>query len=134
MERFMKDDRAKHSVLPLSKFGLLQITRQRLRPEINISTGETCPSCQGTGKVRSTQLLLDDIEKHVKYLNTNLNAKLELVVHPIVKSHLTKGLLWNSIFAKWKKKYGAFTLMEDEGYEFIQYKFFDKNTGEEIKF
>lgn len=134
MERYMKEDRAKHSVLPLSKFGLLQITRQRLRPEINISTGETCPSCQGTGKVRSTQLLLDDIEKHVKYLNTNLNAKLELVVHPIVKSHLCKGLLWNSIFAKWKKKYGSFTLIEDEGYEFIQYKFFDKNTSEEIKF
>ena len=133
MEKFMKDDRAKHSVLPLSKFGLLQITRQRLRPEINISTGETCPSCHGTGKVRSTQLLLDDIEKHVKYLNTQLNVKLELVVHPIVKSHLTKGLLWNSIFAKWKKKYGTFTLIEDEGYEFIQYRFFDMNTSEEIK-
>jgi ribonuclease G len=61
IEEFMKDDRAKHSVLPLSKFGLLQITRQRLRPEINIATGETCPSCHGTGKVRSSQLLLDDI-------------------------------------------------------------------------
>lgn len=133
MERFMKTDRAKHSVLPLSKFGLLQITRQRLRPEINIATGETCPSCHGTGKVRSTQLLLDDIEKHVKYLNTQLNVKLQLVVHPIVKSHLTKGLLWNSIFAKWKKKYGPFTLVEDEGYEFIQYRFFDMNTSEEIK-
>lgn len=133
MEKFMKDDRAKHSVLPLSKFGLLQITRQRLRPEINISTGETCPSCHGTGKVRSTQLLIDDIEKHVKYLNTQLSVKLELVVNPIVKSHLTKGLLWNSIFAKWKKKYGTFTLIEDQGFEFIQYRFFDLNTGEEIK-
>ena len=119
--------------ITFTKFGLLQITRQRLRPEINISTGETCPSCHGTGKVRSTQLLLDDIEKHVKYLNTQLNVKLELVVHPIVKSHLTKGLLWNSIFAKWKKKYGTFTLIEDEGYEFIQYRFFDMNTSEEIK-
>lgn len=133
VERYMKTDRAKHTVLPLSKFGLLQITRQRLRPEINISTGETCPSCHGTGKVRSSQLLLDDIEKHIKYLNTNLNTPIELAVHPIVRSHLTKGLLWNSIFAKWKKKYGAFTLVEDEGYEFIQYKFFDKNSGEEIK-
>jgi ribonuclease G len=88
MEELMSKDRAKHSVLPLSKFGLLQITRQRLRPEIKISTGETCPSCEGTGKIRSTQLLLDDIEKH---------------------------------------------LVEDEGYEFIQYRFFDMNTSEEIK-
>ncbi len=134
MERFMAEDRAKHSVLPLSKFGLLQITRQRLRPEINISTGETCPSCHGTGKVRSSQLLLDDIEKHIKYLLSHLNTKIELVVHPILKSHLTKGLLWNTIFAKWKKKYGSFTLAEDEGFEFLQYKFFDTNSGEEIKF
>jgi ribonuclease G len=134
VEDLMKDDRAKHSVLPLSKFGLLQITRQRLRPEIKISTSEVCPSCEGSGKVRSSQLLIDDIEKHVKYLKANLNAKLELHVHPIVKSHLTKGLLWNSIFAKWKKNYGAFTIVEDEGFEFLQYKFFDNNTGEEIKF
>jgi ribonuclease G len=134
VEELMKEDRAKHSVLPLSKFGLLQITRQRLRPEIKISTSEVCPSCEGSGKVRSSQLLIDDIEKHVKYLKANLNAKLELHVHPIVKSHLTKGLLWNSIFAKWKKAYGAFTVVEDEGFEFLQYKFFDNNTGEEIKF
>lgn len=133
IEEFMKDDRAKHSVLPLSKFGLLQITRQRLRPEINIATGETCPSCHGTGKVRSSQLLLDDIEKHIKYLKANLNTRLSLHVHPIIKSHLTKGLLFNSIFHKWKKKYGAFTIQEDEGFEFLQYKFFDEGTEEEIK-
>lgn len=133
IEEFMKDDRAKHSVLPLSKFGLLQITRQRLRPEITIATGETCPSCHGTGKVRSSQLLLDDIEKHIKYLKANLNTRLSLHVHPIIKSHLTKGLLFNSIFHKWKKKYGAFNIHEDEGFEFLQYKFFDEGTEEEIK-
>lgn len=133
MEEFMQSDRAKHSVLPLSKFGLLQITRQRLRPEINISTGETCPSCHGSGKIRSSQLLIEDIEKHVKYLKSNLNAKLVLHVHPIVKSHLTKGLLFNSIHHKWKKKYGAFNILEDEGFEFLQYRFFDESTGEEIK-
>ncbi len=133
-EEYMSVDRAKHTVLPISKFGLLQITRQRLRPEIKISTGETCPSCEGTGKVRSSQLLLDDIEKHIKYLKANLNTNLELHVHPIIKSHLTKGLFWNSIYAKWKKAYGMFTIVEDPGFEFIQYKFFDQNTAEEIKF
>lgn len=134
MENFMATDRAKHTVLPLSRFGLLQITRQRLRPEIKISTGETCPSCSGTGKIRSSQLLLDDIEKHVKYLKSNLNSSFELLVHPIMYSHLTKGLLWQSIYHRWKKNYGAFNLAEDHGYEFLQYGFFDKNTGEEIKF
>jgi ribonuclease G len=134
VEDLMATDRAKHSVLPLTKFGLLQITRQRLRPEIKISTGETCPSCQGTGKVRSTQLLLDDIEKHIKYLKANLNSELELHVHPILKSHFTKGLFFNSLYARLKKKYGNFTIVEDSGFEFIQYKFFDRTTGEEIKF
>lgn len=135
VEELMAQDRAKHSVLPLSKFGLLQITRQRLRPEIKISTGESCPSCEGTGKVRSTQLLLDDIEKHIKYLKANLNVKLELHVHPILKSHLIykKNLFGNSLFARWKKMYGAFEIIEDAGFEFIQYRFFDKNTAEEIK-
>lgn len=134
VENLMSEDRAKHSVLPLTKFGLMQITRQRLRPEIKISTGETCPACHGTGKVRSSQLLLDDIEKHIKYLKANLNASLELHVHPILKSHLTKGLLFNSLFHKWRKKYGAFAIVEDPRFEFIQYKFYDHATGEEIKF
>lgn len=136
VEEYMKDDRAKHSVLPLTKFGLLQITRQRLRPVIKISTGETCPSCNGTGKVRSSQLLMDDIEKHVKYLKANLNVKLSLHLHPIILSHLTKkkNLLFStSIYSNWKKKYGAFTLVEDEGFEFLEYKFYDENSGEEIK-
>jgi len=134
VEELMSTDRARHSVLPLTKFGLLQITRQRLRPEIKISTGETCPSCQGTGKIRSTQLLLDDIEKHIRYLKANLNCELELHVHPILKSHFTKGLFFNSLFHKLRKKYGPFTIVEDSGYEFVQYSFFDKGTGEEIKF
>lgn len=134
VEDLMAEDRAKHSVLPLTKFGLLQITRQRLRPEIKISTGETCPSCNGTGKVRSSQLLIDDIEKHIKYLKANVNAELELHIHPILKSHFTKGLFFNSLYAKLKKKYGNFTIVEDAGFEFIQYKFFDRSSGEEIKF
>ncbi|HMN33308.1 MAG: Rne/Rng family ribonuclease [Chitinophagaceae bacterium] len=136
MEDLMKPDRAKHSVLPLSKFGLLQITRQRLRPEINIATDDNCPSCNGTGKIRSTQLLIDDIEKHIKYLTSHLNVKLELHVNPIIKSHLTfkKSLLGKSIYSNWKKLYGSFDIQSDESYEIIKYAFFDKSTSEEIKF
>ncbi len=136
MSQLMKDDRAKHSVLPLSKFGILQITRQRLRPEINIATDENCPACNGTGKVRSTQLLIDDIEKHIKYLTSHLNVNLELHVNPIIKSHLTfkKGLLSKSIFSNWKKIYGHFDIISDDSLELVKYSFFDKNTNDEIKF
>ncbi|HVF98145.1 MAG TPA: Rne/Rng family ribonuclease, partial [Flavisolibacter sp.] len=53
MDGFMQSDRAKHAVLPISKFGLMQITRQRMKPEMNIITQEVCPTCNGTGKISS---------------------------------------------------------------------------------
>ena len=65
MEEFMEPDRAKHAVLPISKFGIMQITRQRMKPEMNINTQEVCPSCNGTGKISSTILLEDEIEKNL---------------------------------------------------------------------
>ena len=71
MEEFMEPDRAKHAVLPISKFGLMQITRQRMKPEMNINTQEVCPSCNGTGKISSTLLLEDEIEKNLSYLITH---------------------------------------------------------------
>lgn len=84
MENFMKTDRARHSVLPISKFGLLQITRQRMRPEVSINTSESCPVCNGTGKISSTLLLEDEIEKRLLYLTTHAHKNLTLMVHPIV--------------------------------------------------
>jgi ribonuclease G len=92
MEGFMEGDRAKHAVLPISKFGLLQITRQRMKPEMNINTSEECPVCHGTGKVTSSLLLEDEIEKRLNYLVSHSHKNLTLFVHPIVYSHLTKGI------------------------------------------
>src|SRR4029078_10365014 len=71
MEKFMSPDRAKHAVLPISKVGLMQITRQRMKPEMNINTQEVCPSCAGTGKISSTIILEDQIEKNLSYLFTH---------------------------------------------------------------
>jgi ribonuclease G len=79
MEEYMKPDRAKHAVLPISKFGIMQITRQRMKPEVNINTQEVCPSCNGTGKISSTLLLEDEIEKNLTYLITHKNQNLKLV-------------------------------------------------------
>ncbi len=84
MEEAMRPDRAKHAVLPISKFGLMQITRQRMKPEMNINTQELCPSCQGTGKISSTLILEDDIEKNLAYLITHKHSNLTLMVNPIV--------------------------------------------------
>src|SRR4029077_5885988 len=90
MESFMRPDRAKHAVLPISKFGLMQITRQRMKPEITINTQEVCPTCNGTGKISSTLFLEDEIEKNLSYLITHKHSNLTIVVNPIIYAYLTK--------------------------------------------
>ncbi len=133
MEEFMATDRAKHAVLPISKFGLMQITRQRMKPEVNINTQEVCPSCNGTGKISSTLLLEDEIEKNLSYVITHKHSNLKLIVHPIMYAYLTKGWLWSSKIAKWRKKLNQKIKVEqDSNYHLTEYKFFDPR-DEEIK-
>jgi ribonuclease G len=134
MEKLMANDRAKHTLLPISKFGLMQITRQRLRPEINISTSEVCPECKGTGKIGPSLILGDEIEKDFKYLIGQGHRYLSIHVNPILGAYLTKGMLFNSIIAKWKKKYGVkLKVVENTGSTLTQYQFFDTKTEEFIK-
>src|SRR5690606_32253437 len=97
-------DRAKHTILPPSKFGLVQITRQRVRPEMNIVTTEVCPTCSGTGTVRPTSLLLDDIENNLDYILFEQNEKdITLCVHPFTDAYIKKG--WYTRQMKWWVKY-----------------------------
>jgi ribonuclease G len=133
MEKFMQTDRAKHAVLPISKFGLMQLTRQRMRPELSINTSEVCPVCSGTGKISSTLLLEDEIEKRLQYLISHSHKNLLLMVHPIVYSHLTKGI-FTSIFKRWKRKHKTKLSIEaNNNFHLIEFKFYDENE-EEIKF
>lgn len=133
MEDFMINDRAKHAVLPVSKFGLLQVTRQRMKPEMNINTAEECPVCHGTGKITSSSLLEDEIETRLNYLVSHSHKNLTLFVHPIVYSHLTKGI-FNSILKKWKRTYKTKLKVEiNNNFHLVEFRFFDENE-EEIKF
>ena len=133
MESFMRTDRSKHAVLPISKFGLMQITRQRMKPEMNINTQELCPSCNGTGKISSTLILEDEIEKNISYLAMQKHSHLSIAVHPILYAYLTKGLFFSSIFRKWKRKYAIkLEIRENNTYHLTEFHFFDRN-GEEIK-
>ena len=132
METFMQPDRAKHAVLPISKFGLMQITRQRMKPEMNINTQEICPSCSGSGKIASTLVLEDELEKNLNYLLTHQHNNLTLIVNPIIHAYLSKGWIWSK-FSKWKRKFGKkITLKVDTNYHLTEFKFYDKNE-EEIK-
>ena len=133
MDEFMRLDRAKHAVLPISKFGLMQITRQRMKPEMTINTQEICPSCNGTGKISSTLLLEDEIEKNLSYLITHKHKHLSLVVNPIMYAYLTKGFMWNKKIAQWRKKYKQkINIIPNTNYHLTEFRFLDKNE-EEIK-
>ena len=133
MEACLANDRAKHTILPISKFGIMQITRQRMKPEVNINTQEACPTCNGTGKITSTLLLEDEIEKNLSYLIKHKHEQLKLVVHPFVYAYLTKGWFWKTKMAIWNKKFGQKTaISSDSSYHLTEYHFFDKNE-EEIK-
>jgi ribonuclease G len=133
MEEFMRPDRAKHAVLPISKFGLMQITRQRMKPEMNINTQEVCPSCNGTGKISSTLLLEDEIEKNLSYLITHKHSNLTLVVNPIIYAYLTKGFLWNKKISQWRSKFKQkINILSNTNYHLTEFRFFDQHE-EEIK-
>lgn len=132
MRSAMKSDRAQHTILPLSKFGLMQITRQRVRPEVKIDTAEVCPSCKGTGKVNSTILITDEIERDLMYiLEAHPKAKLRLRVHPYLAAFLKKGL--PSLQMKWYRKYYKWIqIFPDNDFPVTKYQFLDQN-DEEIR-
>ena len=129
----MKPDRAKHTILPATKFGLIQITRHRVRPETEVQVQEKCPVCDGEGKIRPAILFIDEIENHLKYLLVDQNENhLTLQVHPFIYSYLCINGLF-SIRRKWMKKYGKkFKVQSMPEFHALQYNFQNAN-GDDIK-
>ncbi len=130
MRAAMKKDRAQHTILPLSKFGLMQITRQRVRPEVKIDTTEVCPTCNGTGKMNASILLVEDIERDLNYIyQSRPKAKVKLVVHPYIEAYLKKGIpskqmKWSRQFWKWIK------VASNNDFYLTKYRFYDNNDDE----
>ena len=132
MKEEMMDDKAKSTVLPLSKFGLMQITRERVRPQMNIITKETCPTCNGTGKITASILTSDLIEKNIEHLLVKQNEKdLVMAVHPYLHAYFTRGLISQRL--KWYFKYKRWVnIIVDTSLAVTEYKFLNKE-GEEIQ-
>ncbi len=126
----MAGDRTKHNILPLSKFGLMQITRQRVRPEMNIVTDEKCPACLGTGQIRPTILFSDTLEKDLSFLIDKIKTRsIVLNVHPFVASYLKKGPF--PLYLKWDIKYRIFIKVQAVlSYHMLEYHFFDREGNE----
>ncbi len=131
MKEVMANDRARHNILPLSKFGLMQITRQRVRPALDITTSESCPSCFGKGEVQPSILFTDKLEEKIEYLIDHLKIKkFNMYIHPFVEAYIKKGVF--SLYGKWRRKYGrSFKIIADESLAYLQYKVVDAD-GKEI--
>jgi ribonuclease G len=131
MNKALANDRAKHNVLPLSKFCLMQITRQRVRPILEVRTEENCPSCHGTGSVKASVLLTDDLESKIDCLVNKLGVtQFSLHVHPYVEAYIKKG--WISLNLIWKLKYSRkMKVVPNQNLSMLAYKFFDPE-GQEL--
>ena len=127
----MKKDRARHNILPLSKFGLMQITRQRVRPAMDVKIEEECPSCGGTGKIKSSFLFTDALEGKIRMVTEDLGIrKFRLHVHPFVAAYINQGAI--SLRRRWQFHYGwGLSIIPDQSLAFLEYKFVDAK-GEEI--
>ncbi len=123
MREIMALDRARHNILPLSKFGLMQITRQRVRPDLEIETSEQCPSCAGKGTVPSSLLFTDTLRSKLDYCINDLSkTNFILYVHPYVEAYIKKGL-FNSLYRTWRKEFGnKFKIMADQSLAYLQYR------------
>ena len=123
----MQKDRAKHNILPLSKFGLMQITRQRVRPAMSVNVEEVCPTCFGKGTIKSSILFTDTLENKIDNLVNKIGIRrFYLHVHPYVAAYINKGVF--SLKRQWQMKYGlGVHVIPSQKLAFLQYEFYDDN-------
>ncbi|MCR5642334.1 MAG: Rne/Rng family ribonuclease [Prevotella sp.] len=121
----MQKDRARHNILPLSKFGLMQITRQRVRPAMDVNVEEDCPTCFGSGKIKSSILFTDQLESKIDRLVNKIGIKrFYLHVHPYVAAYINQGMI--SLKRRWQMKYGlGVRIVPSQKLAFLQYEFYD---------
>jgi ribonuclease G len=121
VRKLMERDRAKHNVLPLSKFGLMQITRQRVRPAVEMQVEETCPTCMGKGKIQASILFTDQIEEQIEHEYEHHGRGLQLHLHPFIYAYVTRGFL-GSLARQWRRKYGV-KVVENQSLGMLETRF-----------
>ncbi len=123
MRELMSRDRAKHNVLPLSKFGLMQITRQRVRPAVEMDVMETCPTCMGKGKIQASIMFTEQVEEQIEAMTALYGRGLRLHLHPYVYAYVSRGFL-SSLKHQWRLKYGVHVI-ENQSLGMLETRFYD---------
>lgn len=126
----MKKDRASHTILPVNRFGLIQVTRQRVRPETHLDMLEKCPSCHGTGKVKPAVMIVDEIYNNLEFLMQNYRRDhITLKVHPFMYAYLKQGCL--NLYRKWQWDFKrCFRLKSDSHLQLLEYRFHNNRLGD----
>ncbi|MCY7352825.1 MAG: Rne/Rng family ribonuclease [Cytophagaceae bacterium] len=128
----MKADRSKFTILPLTKFGLMQITRQRVRPEMNIKTVEVCPTCGGTGTISASIAVSETVEHNLDYILSKQNEKsVSVILHPYLHAYFTAGFPSKRLQWLWQYKTWV-NLIKDTSLGMMEFHFHNKQ-GEEIE-
>ena len=123
VRKLLERDRAKHNVLPLSKFGLMQITRQRVRPAVEMEVMETCPTCGGKGKIQPSILFTDQVAEQCERMSNLYGSGLRLHLHPFVYAYACRGW-FSSLRRQWRRMYGV-RLLENQSLAMLEMRFFD---------
>jgi ribonuclease G len=128
LKEFMKNDRARHNIIPPSKFGVVEITRQRVREVTEIETNETCPTCNGTGEIQASILFAEEIENNLAFLLKDKGLKgFSLQVHPYLEGYFKKGGLFRSMQWKWYFKFKTWVpITPNTSFQLLQYSFVDQ--------
>ena len=124
VRKLMERDRAKHNVLPLSKFGLMQITRQRVRPAVEVEVMETCPTCMGKGKIQPSILFTDQLAEECEHMYENYGRGLQLHLHPYVYAYVSRGWFM-SLKAQWRRRFGV-RVVENQALGMLEMRFYDE--------
>ena len=127
MNKLMATDKAKHTILPLTKFGLMQITRQRVRPIAVDDVTDVCPTCNGTGRIEPTILLDRKIENQVQFLAEDRGVKyITLSVSPYVAAYLNRGVF--SLRLRWMLRYKVWIkIVADQSLGMVDVRYMDRN-------
>ncbi len=131
VRELMERDRAKHNVLPLSKFGLMQITRQRVRPAVEVNVMEVCPTCLGKGKIQPSILFTDQVEEKIAHMYEHFGRGMRVHLHPYVYAYVKSGSIFKRLSSRWYTHYGVHTTA-NQNLGMLEVKIFDKK-GHELQ-
>jgi ribonuclease G len=132
LKKEFRKDRAKVTVLPMTEFCLVQITRQRIRQSIIHSFTEPCPVCGGSGLIQSKTTIVSQIERWIRrFKSESREFRLILRVHPSIAQHLMDGTI--SRLTKIKLRFFVrIKLEEDKTLAIDEFRFISRKQDKDI--